>query len=128
MDYLAAMKYIFTFLLLAGFFAVRAQKSVKLEEIGNHVGDSVVLTGKVYSTRYFETAKDAPTLLNLGAPFPDQLLTVVIYGAYRNQFKEAPETLFKDKTVQVTGKVELYKGKPQIAVQQLPQLTVIEKE
>ena len=120
------MKQLITLLFLGSVLAVKAQKPVKLEEIASHIGDSVVVSGKVYSTRYFENAKDAPTLLNLGEPFPNQLLTVVVYGPYRKNFKDTPETVYKDKTVQVTGKVELYKGKPQIIVQDASQL--LEKE
>jgi hypothetical protein len=111
------MKKITLFLFIC-FFSFRAfsQTTIELKDVAAHIGDSVKLTGKVFSSRYLEGAKDAPTLLNIGAAYPDQLVTVVIYGKDRVNFKLAPESAFKDKVVTFTGKVELYKGKPQIVV------------
>lgn len=93
-----------------------SQTTIQLSEISKHVGDSVQVEGKVYGIRYFADSKNAPTLINIGAAFPNQLLTAVIYGEDRKNFKSAPEDFFKDKIVLVTGKVELYHGKPQIVV------------
>lgn len=93
-----------------------SQTTIQLSEISKHVGDSVQVEGKVFGTRYFADSKNSPTLINIGAAFPNQLLTVVIYGDNRKNFKSAPEDFFKDKVVVVTGKVELYHGKPQIIV------------
>ena len=96
--------------------AASAQQKIGILDVPQHIGDSVTLTAKVYSARYFETSNRQPTLLNIGAAFPNQLLTVVIYGDNLQYFKEAPVTLFNNKTVTVTGKIELYRGKPQIVV------------
>jgi hypothetical protein len=123
-SYLPVMKYLFSFILLISFSAAWAQTPAKLEDIGNHVGDSISVSGKVYSIRYLESAKGAPTLMNLGAAFPNQLLTVVIFGEDRKNFKEAPETYYKDKTVTIVGKVNLYREKPQIVVQNPSQIII----
>ena len=125
--YLPAMKFFFTLLLLASFSAIKAQKTIPLEDIANYVGDSVMVTGKVYTTRYLESASNAPTLINLGAAFPNQLVTVVIFGDSRKNFQEAPESFFKDSTVKVTGKVCLFKGKPQIVVVESSQMQIQEE-
>lgn len=93
-----------------------SQKDVKLEEVGRHVGDSVKVCGKVASTRYFDNAKDKPTLLNIGAAFPNQHLTIVIKGDLRKEFEKAPEDFFKDKNICIVGLVELYRDKPQIVL------------
>ncbi|HEX2609346.1 MAG TPA: hypothetical protein VHK91_18325 [Flavisolibacter sp.] len=103
---------------------LHAQKEIKAEEAYQHEGDSVVLTGTVMGGRYLQNAVNGPTLLNLGAAYPNQLLTVVIYEQDRALFKEAPETFFMKKTVRVAGKIELYKGKPQIVIHDQKQLTV----
>ena len=107
--------YLLFVLLFIGVFT-QAQKQIKLEEATRNVGDSVSTCGKVYSSRYFEGSQDAPTLLNLGAAYPNQLLTIVIYGEARKLFKEAPEVYFRDKNICVTGKISLYKDKPQIVI------------
>jgi len=119
------MKYVLSALLCLSFFVTKAQKAIKLEEIGNHVGDSVSVIGKVYTTRYFEDATDAPTLMNLGAAHPNQLLTVVIFGEDRKNFPAAPEKTYNEAVVSVAGTVELYKGKPQIRVRNEKQITVV---
>jgi len=72
-----------------------------------HVGENVVVTSKVYGYK----ALDGLTLVNLGAAYPNQLMTVVLRGAATALAGE-----IDGKTIQVTGKVEMYKGKPEIIV------------
>src|SRR5215212_2069661 len=84
-------------------FSVFSQQTLKPEEVSKHVGDSVRVIGKVYSIRHFTDAKNAPTLINIGAAYPNQLFTVVIYGDDRKNFKTPPEEYFKDKTVWING-------------------------
>ncbi|TWI83268.1 hypothetical protein IQ13_1376 [Lacibacter cauensis] len=99
-----------------------AQQTISLEEVSKHIGDSVKVCGVVRGGRFLEQAKNSPTLLNIGAAFPNQQLTVVIWGDVRKQFEQAPEELFKDKEVCIVGKVELYKEKPQIVLKRKEQL------
>ena len=119
------MKFIFSLILLCSFSFTRAQQSVKLEDIASHVGDSVTVTGKVYGIKYFESAKASPTLLNIGATYPNQLLTVVIYGEDRKRMELDPEKTFTNADLSITGKVELFKGKPQIVITDKSQLSVL---
>jgi DNA/RNA endonuclease YhcR with UshA esterase domain len=51
------------------------------------------------------------TLMNLGAAYPDQLMTVVLRG---DAIAMASE--LDGKTIKVTGKIELYREKPEIVV------------
>ena len=69
-----------------------------------------------------ENAKGQPTLINLGAAYPNQLLTVVIWEDLRKQFDKTPEELFKDKEICITGKIELYRDKPQIVIRSKEQV------
>ena len=105
---------LFSFVLFA--VSASAQKEIKAEDASKHVGDSVTLTGKIFGIRYFADSKNAPTLINIGGAFPNQLLTVVIYGEDRKNFQPSPEELLKDRTVVIKGKVELYRDRPQIVV------------
>jgi DNA/RNA endonuclease YhcR with UshA esterase domain len=102
---------------------VNGQTTIKLEEISQHIGDSVIVCGKVEDIRYFETSKNQPTLLNIGDKFPKQLLTVVIWGNVRAEFKNKPEEM-QDKQVCVTGRITLYKEKPQIIIDNPGQITI----
>jgi hypothetical protein len=111
------MKLLFGFVfVIACSLTSYSQQTIALEDVAKHVGDSVKVCGVVKGGRFLEQAKNSPTLLNIGAAFPSQLLTVVIWGDVRKDFETAPEELFKDKEVCIIGKVELYKEKAQIVV------------
>ncbi|TDW96309.1 S1/P1 nuclease [Dinghuibacter silviterrae] len=77
---------------------------------------------KVYGGRYFDNS--GMTLLNLGGEYPNQKMTVVIRGEDRSKFKDAPETFYMGKQICVTGKQEMYKGRPEIVVTDPSQITV----
>jgi DNA/RNA endonuclease YhcR with UshA esterase domain len=99
-----------------------AQQKITLAEVNKHIGDSVTVCGKIYGGKFLDAAKNQPTFLNMGAAYPDQLLTIVIWGSTRKSFPYKPEEKLKGKQVCVTGKIELFKEKPQIVVQQATQL------
>lgn len=92
-----------------------SQTGIKLEEVKQHIGDSVTVCGKVDDMRYFESSKNSPTFLNIGGKYPNQLLTVVIWGDVRKQFKSNPDEL-KNKQVCITGLIILYKERPEIII------------
>jgi DNA/RNA endonuclease YhcR with UshA esterase domain len=91
-----------------------AQKIIPLEEVNKYFGDSITVCGKVSSVRYLENSKNSPTFINMGASYPNQLLTIVLWGDMRKQFSKTPEELFTNKEVCVTGRIELFKERPQI--------------
>ena len=101
---------------------LNAQQKITLEEVSKHVGDSVVICGKIFGGKFLNTANNQPTFLNMGAAYPDQLLTIVIWGNTRKLFAGKPEEKFKGKTVCVTGKISVFKNKPQIVVERIEQI------
>jgi len=101
-----------------------AQQEIKIEDLNKHVGDSVTVCTKIYGGIYLERSNGTPTLLNAGAAYPNSLLTIFIGADARKLFKEAPEVFYKDKDVCITGKVILYKDKPEIIVYGEKQLVV----
>jgi len=80
---------------------------IDVRDAATHVGEDVVVTAKVYGFK----ALEGLTLVNLGAAYPNQLMTVVLRGAATGLATE-----IDGKTVRVTGKVEMYRGKPEIVV------------
>ena len=106
-------------LVLAAFFLFaticQAQQEIKMEDLSKHVGDSVTVC-TIYGGIFLDRSKGTPTLLNAGASFPNSPLTIVIGPEARKTFKEAPEVFYKEKNVCITGKVILYKEKPEIVV------------
>jgi len=107
--------FVLTLLLFISSFSF-AQTIIKLEDVSKHIGDSVTVCGNVSGVRFLETAKNTPTFINLGQAFPNHTLTIVIWSDVRKQFETAPEVLFKDKEVCVTGRIELFREKPQIVL------------
>lgn len=80
---------------------------IDVKDAAAHVGENVLVSAKVYGHKVLEGL----TLVNLGAAYPDQLLTVVLRGEAM-----AVAADIDGKTIRVTGKVEMYKGKPEIVV------------
>jgi len=109
------------FMISTGAFA---QQEIKIEDAAKHEGDSVKICTKIFGGRYFENSKNAPTLLNAGAKYPDAPLTVVIFGESRAAFKNKPEEYFPDKEVCITGRIVMYKGKPEIIITREEQILV----
>jgi len=102
---------------------LNAQITIKLEDVSQHIGDSVTVCGKVADMRYFETSRNKPTFLNMGARYPRQQLTVVIWGEVRRQFTGKVEDLM-DKEICITGRIILYKEKPEIIISSPAQISV----
>jgi hypothetical protein len=105
-------------------FAAQAQKEIPIDSLSRHIGDSVTVCTKIYGSIYLERSKGAPTFLNAGAAYPNSLLTIVIWGDMREKFKNPPEVFYKDKDVCITGKIILYKEKPEIVVFDEKQIVV----
>ncbi len=94
---------------------------VKLDEITNFVGDSVLVYGEVISEVRLKEKEDDLRMLNIGKAYPDQLLTVVIRDASKNNFTEAFD-FYEGKVVRIRGRVSLYNGKPGITVSKPDQI------
>jgi len=96
--------------------AVQAQKEISIDSLSRHIGDSVTVCTKIYGGIYLDRSKGAPTLLNAGGAYPNAPLTILIWGDAREKFTNPPEVFYKDKDVCITGKIILYKEKPEIVV------------
>ncbi len=68
-------------------------------------------------TKFATDSRGSPTFLDIGRPYPDpRRFTVVIWGENRSRFSAPPDQFYADKTICVTGAIELYRGSPQIIV------------
>lgn len=112
------------FLLLYFVTSSSFSQTISAEASQNYVGKTVTVAGKVVDGRYLASSSRQPTLLNVDKPFPDQIFSIVIYGEDRKSFGYKPEEVLVNKNVAVTGKVELYKGKPQIIVTNPEQIVI----
>lgn len=82
-----------------------AAASIKLDEVKNYIGKTVTISGKVFSSRDIGSM----VLVNLGAAYPNQLLTLALKGDAKSL-----GSMLEGKTITVTGEVIEYKGKPEI--------------
>ena len=89
------------------------QVPVKLEEVKNLVGQTVTTSGKVYGTKDIGSM----VLVNLGAAYPNQLLTLALKGDAKSLASQIDGTY-----ITVTGQVIDYKGRPEIVVTQPSQI------
>lgn len=80
---------------------------VALKELKAHIGKQLGTEGKVFGYKNFGSM----VLLNVGAAYPNQLLTVVLRGKAKSIASKVD-----GKEITVMGKVSLYKGKPQIEI------------
>ncbi|AMR32372.1 hypothetical protein A0256_13545 [Mucilaginibacter sp. PAMC 26640] len=80
---------------------------IKLEEIKNAIGKTVTTQGQVFSSKDIGSM----VLVNLGAAYPNQMLTVALKGKAKDLAGK-----LENKTITVEGEVIDYKGKPEIII------------
>ncbi len=101
---------------------------VSAEKAKNYVGNRCTVCGTVVSTRFNASSKSQSTYINLDYIFPNQVFTVVIYGADRINFSYLPEVFLKGKQICVRGEVDQFNGTPQIVVKNEKKIRIIEPE
>ena len=103
--------------------AARTQaESLTAEEASKHVGENGTVCGLVASAHFANSTRGQPTFLNLDKPYPDQVFTAVIWGSDRSKFG-SPEASLNGKQVCVTGRIQLYRSKPEMVVHDANQLS-----
>lgn len=120
MKQLSALVVLIMVLSLAG----RAQTKIPAAEAVKHIGEQTVVCGRVYGVKFLDKAKGEPTFLNVGAAYPNSPFTVVIFGETRRLLTDTPEKLYNGKNICVTGMVKEYKGKAEIVVSKVEEITV----
>ncbi|PZF74579.1 S1/P1 nuclease [Taibaiella soli] len=96
--------------------------NISAEEAMQHIGQEVTVCGKVFGGKFLEKSNGTPTLLNIGAAYPNSRFTVVIFGSDRGLFSYKPEEYLDGKNICITGKVKEYKGKAEIVVSKPEQI------
>jgi micrococcal nuclease len=109
------------FVLLAT-LRVAAQDSIDPKQASHHIGQKVITCGTVSGGKYLPESKGQPTLLDIGAAYPNQWLTVLIWQENRGKFTYHPEEYLLNKQICVTGELKEYRGKPEIIVSDTSQL------
>lgn len=92
-----------------------AQQVVAPDSAAYYAGKEVTVCAAVAGT-YLSQKKQYIAYLNLERPYPESPLTAVIFETGLERFDYDPVEALRGKTICITGRVELYKGKPQIVV------------
>lgn len=104
--------------------SVFSQTWIRPQEPAKHKGDTVNLIGFVTNVKQAAGRKGSPTLITLSGKDSIPSLTLVVWSADRSKFKESLRTAYLDQYVQVKGKVEIYKGDPQIILHSEKQISI----
>jgi hypothetical protein len=87
---------------------------IDITKASEYEGKLVRICSRVYSTKVLNS--NGMTFLNVGADYPDSPLAVVIYSDKLQNFSFKPIDYYKGKTICITGRIKIYKGKPEIIV------------
>jgi hypothetical protein len=109
--------------LLVGCSTTGHAASLTPDEAAGHVGETATVCGVIASTSYAPQALMAPTFLDIGRPYPNQLFSAIIFGNDRPKFG-IPENSLRNKSVCVTGEIFLYQGAPKMILRAPSQLSI----
>jgi DNA/RNA endonuclease YhcR with UshA esterase domain len=88
------------------------------QEAAKHAGETATITGAVDGVH--QSGK-GNVFLNLGGKYPNQAFTAFIPSASAAQYPNPQQ--YEGRTVAVSGKITLYKGKPEIIVNSPSQIS-----
>jgi len=89
------------------------KNGIRSADAPNKIGKNVTICDRVYSVRYTPNI----TQISIGAKFPNNPVTIVIFAKNYEKFKLPLDELFKDKNICVKGTLEEFRGKLQIIVE-----------
>ena len=122
------MKWLALLLALGAFLTASAQDAsttntpplrVQALEAKKHINSEAIVSGKIAEVNVAERL----VRLNFERPYPSNTFTAVIFADKTNLFPNVRE--LKDKTVEVTGKIADYRGRPEIILTSTNQLKVV---
>jgi hypothetical protein len=119
------MKSVFYALILSSLLTasiVLSADTILPEDAINHVGQQATVCGNVSSTHFSSRSKGQPTFINLNRPYPNQIFTILIWGSDRSNFPGAPENYYRSKRICASGKIQQYRGTPEIIVRRANQI------
>jgi len=97
-----------------------APLKIAAAEAKKHLNTEAIVTGTVAEVNLAERL----VRLNFEKPFPDQVFTAVIFARNTNLFPNVAR--LKNKTVEISGRIADYHGRPEIILTSTNQLKVVE--
>jgi DNA/RNA endonuclease YhcR with UshA esterase domain len=106
---------------LAGAVVLLQASALTPDKAKDHVGERATVVGVVTQV---SVSRGGTTFLNFGAKFPNHVFTAVIFKSAASQFPEPQQ--WDGKRVNVSGAIQLYRGKPEIVLNTASQLRLVE--
>ena len=117
------MKKLFLFITSICLWQISFSQTVPLDSVQFYEGKEITVCAKAIDT-YVSKTNEGTTFVNFGHPYPKSTFTVVIFETDLPNFKYTPSVYLKEKKVCITGKVKIYKGKPEMIVNKEEQIKI----
>lgn len=85
-----------------------------------HMGESATVCGTVAGEKTAASSRGEPTFVNLDSAYPNQVFTILIWGDDRKNVGDLPRV---GSRVCATGKIQDYRGTPEIVVRSKAQFS-----
>lgn len=95
-------------------------ESLPAGQAKNHIGEHATVCGDIASERTASGSRGQPTFINLDAPYPNQVFTILIWGEDRQNIGTLPAN---GARLCATGTIQDYRGVPEIIVKSKEQLS-----
>ena len=79
-------------------------------EAAQHVGENRTVCGQIVNTHTADTSHGTPTFFDIDQPWPNQVFDLVVWGDKKPDIGNFP----KSGKVCASGKIQLYRGHPEI--------------
>lgn len=101
-----------------------AYKTQKLTayDAQEHIGEFAKVCGQVVQVIFRESSRSRPTFINFERKYPAQPFYAVVFGSDREKFEDKVFDTLQGSNACVIGRIGLYRGRPQIVVEQPTQL------
>ena len=106
------------FLAFAPLALAEDRKTFFDSDAAKHVGETVSVRGLVAGVY---TSKSNTTFLNFGKAYPHHTFSAVIFSSASGRFKDPQK--WDGYVITVTGKIKLYKGKPEMVLESPSQVS-----
>ena len=117
------MKKLLLLAISISFQQISFSQTVPIDSSKFYEGRVITVCSKVSDT-YVSKHEDATTFINFGNPYPYSTFSVVIFEKDLENFKYVPAEYLKGKIICVTGKVKIFKDKPEIIINSSSQIKV----
>lgn len=92
---------------------------ISTKDVGDYIGKTVTVEGYVADV----VIRPKVNYLNFDGKFPKHTFTAVIFPKDAENFEDL--NVFRNKNVRVKGKIEMYRGRPQIIVNSPEQINIV---